>query len=129
LFCEDSHATEPAVRGESRTHKTDGIFRANLRGDSTHTRARAEAVAAELLKEDLGVETGKSTLLATRKEVERGWRPPATFYWPKATRTLRPTHIHRFLARMPPPRTEREQPAAALLKRAPAQGDRHTPTR
>jgi hypothetical protein len=39
-----ANATDRAVRGESRTHKTDGIYRASLRGESTHMRARAEAV-------------------------------------------------------------------------------------
>src|SRR6202162_1654048 len=33
-----ANATERAVRGESRTHKTDAIYRATLRGDSTHIR-------------------------------------------------------------------------------------------
>src|SRR5882672_11354515 len=55
-----ANATERAVRGETRTHKTDGIYRATLRGDSTHTRARTEAVADELLKGDLRVEPGKT---------------------------------------------------------------------
>lgn len=45
-----ANATERAVRGETRAHKTDGIYRATLRGDSFHTRARAEAAAAELYK-------------------------------------------------------------------------------
>src|SRR6266513_2554845 len=43
-----ANATERAVRGETRTHKKDGIYRATLRGDSSHTRARAQAVASEL---------------------------------------------------------------------------------
>jgi hypothetical protein len=42
-----AYATERAVRGETRTHRSDGIYRAAVRGESTHTRARAEAVAAE----------------------------------------------------------------------------------
>src|SRR5213080_3942104 len=55
-----ANATERAVRGESRTRPTDPIYRANLRGDSTHTRARADAVAAELLKGNLRIEPGKA---------------------------------------------------------------------
>jgi len=69
-----ANATERAVRGESRTHKTDGIHRATLRGVSAHTRARTEAAASEILKGDRPVESGKSTLLQTRREVELGWR-------------------------------------------------------
>ena len=54
-----ANATERAVRGECRTHKFDGIYRAARRGDSTHTRARIEAAAAALRSGDLGVELGK----------------------------------------------------------------------
>src|SRR5437762_12108572 len=54
-----ANATERAVRGQARSHKPDGIYRATLRGDSTHTRARIESVAAELLMGDLRVEPGK----------------------------------------------------------------------
>jgi hypothetical protein len=32
-----ANATERAVRGETRSHKLDGIYRATKRGDSTHT--------------------------------------------------------------------------------------------
>ncbi len=69
-----ANATDRYLRGETKPHKLDGIHRAVLRGDSTHMRARAEAVASELLKGDLRVERGKSNLMETRKEVERGWR-------------------------------------------------------
>jgi hypothetical protein len=112
-----ANATERAVRGETRTHKADGIYRATKRGDSTHTRARTEAVAAELLKDDLRVETGKSTLLATRKEVERGWRATSDILLAQGHAELA-AHIHRFLARLPPPMTEREQLAATLARMA-----------
>ena len=61
------------MRGEIRTRKTDGIYRATRRGDSTHTRARIESLAAELVKGDLHVESAKSKLIETRKAVERGW--------------------------------------------------------
>jgi len=43
----EANATERAVPGESRARKLDGIYRAAERGDSKHTRARAEAVAQE----------------------------------------------------------------------------------
>src|SRR5271167_4579921 len=44
-----ANATERAVRGETRKAKKDGIYRASLRGDSSHLRAQLEAVAAEQL--------------------------------------------------------------------------------
>jgi len=68
-----ANATDRGVRGQSRSPKRDGIYRAEQRGESRYTRARAEAVAAELLKGNLWVEGGKATLLETRRDVERGW--------------------------------------------------------
>src|SRR5438874_290024 len=112
-----ANATERAVRGESRTRKTDGIYRATLRGDSSHTRARAEAVAAELLKGNLRVEPGKSKLVETRKEVERGWRATSDILRNQGQSELA-AQIRRFVDQMPPPRTDREHIAAQLLERA-----------
>jgi len=108
-----ANATERAVRGETRTHKTDGIYRATKRGDSTHTRVRTEAVAAEILKGGLRVESGKSTLLATRRDVERGWHATSDILIAQGHPDLA-AHIHHFLARMPPARTEKEQIVAEL---------------
>src|SRR4029077_3490237 len=60
-------ATDRGVRGESRSPKRDGIYRAERRGGSRHTHARAEAVAAELLRGHLRVEAGKAKLIETRR--------------------------------------------------------------
>ena len=68
-----ANATDRSVRGESRSPKRDGIYRAEHRGESRHTQARAGAVAAELLRGNLRIEAGKAKLLETRREVERGW--------------------------------------------------------
>jgi hypothetical protein len=54
-----TNATDRAVRGESRTHKTDSIYRADQDGRSTHIRERTEAVARKLLNGDLRIEPGK----------------------------------------------------------------------
>ncbi len=111
-----ANATERAVRGESRTHKTDGIYRATLRGDSTYTRARAESVAAELLNSNLRSEPGKSKLIETRKDVERGWRATSDILRAQGHAELA-ARIHRFVAQMSPPRTENEQLAHGVLER------------
>src|SRR5207302_2106754 len=58
-----ANSTDRAVRGESRSPKRDGIYRAEHRGESRHTHARSEAVAAELLKGNLRTEEGQATLL------------------------------------------------------------------
>jgi hypothetical protein len=110
----EANATERAVRGQSKTHKTDGIYRAALRGASTHTHDRAEAVAAELLKGDLRLEPGKSKLVETRKEVERGWRAVSDILVSEGQPELAAQARH-FMDRMSPPRSEREWLAAELL--------------
>jgi Relaxase/Mobilisation nuclease domain len=112
-----ANATERAVRGETRTHKTDGIFRATLRGDSTHTRARAEAVAAELLKGNSRVEPAKRTLVETRRQVESGWHSVASLLTNDGHHDLA-NDVQRFVDRMTPPLTERESIAGGLLQRA-----------
>jgi Relaxase/Mobilisation nuclease domain len=110
-----ANATERTVRGESMTRKTDGIYRATLRGDSTHTRSRAEAVASELTKGYLRAEQGKSRLVETRKEIERGWRTTSEILLREGYPELA-TQVRRFVAQMSPPRTEKEQLADALLQ-------------
>jgi hypothetical protein len=109
-----ANATERAVRGETRTHKTDGIYRATKRGDSTHTRARTEAVAVELLKGNIRPEPAKSTLLATRKEVERGWHATSNTLIAQGHPELA-VQVRRFMNQMSPPRTDKELIAAELI--------------
>ncbi len=60
------------MRGEARTHKLDGIYRAERRGASVHTRERVGVVSMEMSNGALRIETGKTSLVQTRNEVERG---------------------------------------------------------
>src|SRR5262249_17726767 len=70
----EANATDGAVRGKIRTHKTDGIFRTMQDGRSTYMRARLESIAAELTQTGaLNVWAGKARLLETRVTVEHGW--------------------------------------------------------
>lgn len=111
-----ANATERAVRGENQTHKKDGIYRATQRGDSAHTRARTESVAAELRERGkVGLESGKSKLIETRTEIERGWRATSDILIAQGQPELA-ADVRRFLAEMPPPRTEKEELARRLLK-------------
>src|ERR1700733_5067820 len=122
----EANATERAVRGQSRTYKTDGIYRATLRGDSTHISNRVEAVVRELFKGDRKFDPRKATLLNTRKEVERGGRAMSEIL----DRLGRPALAHQvrqFTNRMPPPITEREQIAAQVLDRSRDRHIRHEP--
>ena len=114
----EANATERAVRGESRKAQKDGIYRAGLRGDSTHLRAQAEAVAAELLKWNTRLESGKRTLLETRGQVENGWRSVANLFAKGGHHDLA-ADVRRFIDRMPRARTGHEQIADELIQRAP----------
>lgn len=112
-----ANATERAVRGENRTHKKDGIYRAAERGDSTHTRARTESLAAELGTGDLRVDRGKTKLIETRKTVERGWRSVRDILGAQGELELA-ARVTRLLDGMPPPLTEKERLSAQLLPHA-----------
>lgn len=110
-----ANATERAVRGENRSPKLDGIYRAEQRGDSWRVRARDEGVGGELHSDRFRAEPGKETLVQTRNEVARGWR--------EVSETLaaqgqidRTAEIMRFVERMPPPRTDLEMIAEELGK-------------
>jgi hypothetical protein len=110
-----ANATERAVRGESRSSKKDGIYRASQRGDSTYMRTQAEAVASELLKGDIRVEPGKRQLVETRKQVVRGWSQAASVLEHGGQRGLA-DEIRQFVAAMDPPRAGRELIAAELAR-------------
>ena len=109
-----ANATERAVRGEIRVHRTDGIYRASLRGDSSHARARVEAVASELLMGRVRIEPGKSALTETRRAVERGWRATMNILQTLGHPGLA-AEVQGFIQKMPLPMTEKEQLANALL--------------
>jgi len=111
-----ANATECAVRGVSRTHKRDGIYRAALRGDSTHIRAHKETVASELLEGALRDEPGRAKLIETRRQVNRGWRAATGMLIAQGDHDLA-AHVRRFVAQMPPAITEKERLAAELQVR------------
>jgi hypothetical protein len=110
-----ANATERAVRGESRKAKKDGIYRAALRGDSSYTRAQAEAVARELLHGNTLAESGKNRITETRRKVEDGWRSVGHLLAQEGQVDLA-AEVGRFVSAMALPRTEREWIAAALLE-------------
>jgi len=122
-----ANATARAVRGGSRSQKTDGIYRANLRGESTHMRDRAYAVETALERGEFRVEDGKSKLRATRTEVERGWTAVSEILVAQGHSELA-AEVSRFVRGMPRPRTEREELAADIARCA-YQVSRSAPTR
>jgi hypothetical protein len=111
-----ANATERAVRGQGMKAKKDGVYRATLRGDSRYFRAQAEAVAAELVKGNLRAESGKRTLLETRRKVKGGWDSISDNLARGGHHDLA-NDVQRFAERMQPPRTEKEWIAERLFER------------
>jgi len=112
-----ANATERAVRGQDQKSKKDGIYRASLRGESTYLRAQTEAVARELLKRDIRIEPGKTTLVETRKDVAQGWFGLARRLAHEGYADLA-SEVSGFVRVMPPPRTDRELVGEALRQHA-----------
>ena len=110
-----ANATDRGARGESRSPKLDGIYRAAQRGESRHAQARTAGVAADLLQGNLRVEAGKAKLLETRREVERGWWAVSDILVAEGRKELA-AQVRRFSVQMPPPRTDRESIAEVLRR-------------
>ena len=109
-----ANATERAVRGESRSARKDGIYRANLRGDSSFIRAREDAVARELANGGTRTEPGKQLILETRADVLQGWRSVAD----RLARSGQPelaSDVAKFADAMGQPRTSKEQLTRELV--------------
>lgn len=110
-----ANATERAVRGVTKPQKSDGIYRAMRAGRSLHMRARAESVAAALHAGNMRVEPGKNRILDTRRDVIRHWLGVQEALRAEGRAGLA-DEVERFVAGMPPPRTEREWMALALAE-------------
>ena len=110
-----ANATERAVRGVTKPQKSDGIYRAMRAGRSTHMRARVESVAAALHAGNMRVEPGKNRILDTRRDVIRHWLGVQKALRAEGREGLA-NEVERFVAGMPPPRTEREWMALALTE-------------
>jgi hypothetical protein len=78
-------------------------------------RAHAAAVASELLEGRPQVERGKSRMIETRRNIERGWRTTIGLLRNQGEAELA-AFVARFVDQMPPPATEKE-----LVARAPVE--------
>ena len=111
-----ANATPRQIRGVTIPRKSDGIYRASKRRESTHIRKRVAAVARELNAGNLQIEPGKEILLRTREEVRHAWLVVSD----TLSRDGHPeigAQVRRYVEQMPRPGTEKEYIAAALLAR------------
>ncbi len=111
-----ANATPRHVRGITIPRKSDGIYRASERGDSTHIQKRVKAVASELEAGKLQIEPGKEKLLRTREEVRRAWLAVSDTLSRDGHSELA-EQVRRFVEQMPRPGTEKEYIAARRLAR------------
>lgn len=102
-----ANATERQVRGVTVPQKPDGIYRAALRGASTHWRKRGEAVATGVASRGIQAEPGKAQLFETRGRVTQGWSQVAEDLDHQDLEGLAAA-VRRFVKNLPPVRTERE---------------------
>jgi relaxase-like protein len=114
-----ANATERAARGQVLTRKKDGIYRANLRGASTHMLERTQAVARDLAKSGSAANLGSRKLLRTRRDVEGGWRDVSAVLRGQGQPDLA-ARVWQFAKQMPPPRSEQELIAKEILSWTPS---------
>jgi len=111
-----ANATSRFARGITKPQKSDGIYRAASRGDSTHLRVRRQAVAQNLERRSgLRDEQVKLNLIASRTLLQRLWGDVADTF----TQHGRPdisTRIMSFVRQMPPPDTEQALIARELIR-------------
>jgi hypothetical protein len=108
-----ANATERGVRGQNRSPKRDGLYRAERRGESRRASTRIEEVGRDLRIGKLRAEPGKQTMINTREEVRMGWWKVSEILVAQGQRKLGEEAM-RFVSRMPPPRSDREMIAEKL---------------
>jgi hypothetical protein len=112
-----ANATERVVRGITRPQKSDGIYRAMRAGRSTHMRQRAASVVADPRAGSIHIEPGRAQLAETRESVVEGWLGLSQALRASGRDGLA-HEVDRFTTGMPPPKTEREWIAQALVRQA-----------
>jgi hypothetical protein len=115
-----ANATERAVRGQVRAPVRDRIYRAALRGHSTH-QARLERIAQAAPNGRAAPDPGAARLQETRRAVVKGWHAAADRALEDGLPHLA-EQIWKLIGGMPPPRTEDERLRSELSARV--DGDR-----
>jgi hypothetical protein len=102
-----ANATERAVRGQPRSPKLDGLFRAERRGHSYDLQARRSEAAEPIALGPLVRDLGAATLRRTRADVLFGWQRTAARLKAQGDKDLA-DRIGEFTAEMSPALTDRE---------------------
>lgn len=103
-----ANATQRYVRGQFTLRKPDGIYRAGLRGNSTHVRERPSGVVCDSTRDGANVATGKARLIETYNTLRHAW-------WTLSNILIRDQHaelaaqVRRFVEQVPSPMTERQR--------------------
>ena len=101
-----ANATERAVRGATRAHRSDGAYRAAQRAGSTLVQDREHRILHEWSTGTLKRGEGEAKLLKTREDVVNGWRGVSAAV--KADGDLElGRRVDSFLAHMPPAKAEK----------------------
>jgi len=103
-----ANATELAARGQVRGPVRDGIYRAALRGESTHYQARLERIAQAARGGQAAPEPGAMKLQETRRAVVRGWHAAADRALENGFPHLA-EQIWKLIGGMPAPQTDEER--------------------
>jgi hypothetical protein len=101
-----ANATERAVRGKTKTHRSDGAWRATNREGSTLVQERERRVLREWAEGRLTVGPGEEKLKKTREAVLDGWRGVSARLKADGEHELG-ARVDSFLAQMPPAKTEK----------------------
>lgn len=101
-----ANATERAVRGETKTHRSDGAWRIANRDGLTFVRERELRILRECAEGKLTFGTGEEKLRKTREAVLDGWRGVSARLKADGEHELG-ARVDLFLVQMPPAKTER----------------------
>jgi hypothetical protein len=124
----DANATERAVRGRSRTGKTDGIYRAAQRRASTHILQRLAQVRKEIRAGAVLAEPGQDRVRETRNRVKEGWRRVGAILEANGDYGLA-AEVRAFESEIPEGKTEKEMVVENLVKQSPRRTAQPPPVR
>jgi len=101
-----ANTTERAVRGHTKTHRSDGVFRGAAREGSTLAQDRNKRFMREWSVGPLDRGKGEEALERTRQDVLNGWRAVSNRLKADGDHELA-RHVDTFVAQMPPAKTEK----------------------